>query len=112
MIRSTAQIEASPLPDIILLSSTETVALIRDVFVIVFLSLAVVALLIFIFFALSLYRRVTRVLDAADEAIERLESVVELLGGFAGAARNFGNILSFGSAVTAATRLFGRFRRS
>ncbi len=96
------------MPDIILLSSTESVALIRDVFVIVFLSIAVIALLIFIFFALSLYRRVTRVLDAADEAIERLESVAERLDNIAGATKNIGSILSFGGV---ATRLFGRFRR-
>jgi hypothetical protein len=92
---------ANPLPDIILLSSTETVALIRDISVIVFLIFAVIALIIFMLYVHSLYRRVTRVLDAADKAIARLESV-------AGAARNVGNILSFGGA---ATRIFGRFRR-
>ena len=96
------------MPDIILLSSTETVALIRDVFVIVFLSFAVIALLIFIFFALSLYRRANRVLDAADEAIERLKSVAELLDSVVGTAINVGNILSIGGM---ATRIFGRFRR-
>ena len=98
-----------PLPNMILLSSTETFALIRDVFVIVFLSLAIISLLIFLFMSLSLYRRAMRVLDAADEAIERLESVAELLDSVAGGARTAVNILSFGGL---ATRLFGRFRRS
>ncbi len=104
MLKSHQQIGASPLPDIILLSSTETVALIRDVFAIVFLSLALIAL----FFAFKLYRRVSRVLDAVDEAIGRLESAAEFLDSVAGAARNVGSILSFGGA---ATRIFGRFRR-
>ncbi len=97
------------LPDMILLSSTETFALLRDVFVIVFLSLAIISLLIFVFMSLSLYRRAMRVLDAADEAIERLESITELLDSVAGGARAAVNILSFGGL---ATRLFGRFRRS
>ena len=96
------------MPDIILLTSTETVALIRDVFVIVFLSLAVISLLIFIFFALSLYRRVIRVLDAADGAIARLESMAELLDNIAGVTRNVGSFLSIGGVIT---RVFGRFRR-
>lgn len=103
-----AQTEASPLTDIVLLSSAETVALVRDVFLMVFLSVAFVALLIFIFFALSLYRRVTRVLDSADEAIERLQGITELLDDLAGAAKSAGGILNFGGI---ATRLFGRFRR-
>ena len=97
------------MPDIIFLSSAESVALIRDVFVIVFLSLAVIALLLFIFLSLSLYRRLTKVLDAADEAIERLSSVADLLEGFLGAAQNASNIVSISGIVT---RLFGRFRRS
>ena len=93
----------------ILLSTTETFALTRDVFVIVFLFFAIISLLIFLFMSLSLYRRAMRVLDAADEALDRLESVAELLDGIAGGARTAGNIFSFGGL---ATRLFGRFRRS
>lgn len=108
MVISMQQTGASPLPDMILLSTTETVALIRDLFLVVFLSLAVISLLVFIFFALSLYRRVKRVLDAADEAIERLESITELLDSVLGATRNVGSILSI---TGIATRLFGRFRR-
>lgn len=102
------QTGASALPDIIILSSSETIALIRDVFVVVFLSIAIISLLIFIFFALSLYRRATRVLDAADEVIERLKSVTELFDSVVGATINVGNILSLGGI---ATRIFGRFRR-
>lgn len=108
MLISMQQTGASPLPDMILLTTAETVALIRDLFLVVFLSLAVISLLVFIFFALSLYRRVKRVLDAADEAIERLESVAELLDSVLGATRNVGSVLSITGIVT---RLFGRFRR-
>ena len=73
-----------PLPNMILLSTTETFALTRDVFVIVFLFFAIISLLIFLFMSYRLYRRAMRVLDAADEALDRLESVAELLDSLAG----------------------------
>ncbi len=91
------------------LSGTETVELIRDVVVIVFLTLGVFVLTVGSVLAVLLYRRASRVLDQAEHAVGRLETVLDSVQGtmdtLSGLAASVKPVLASGFGLVRVARM-------
>lgn len=87
----------------VLLSSLETIDLIRDIVLITFLALAFLGLFVFSILAVLIYRRVARVLQRAEAILGRAETVadgvtegferISALAGFLNVGKTAGRVL-------------------
>ena len=73
---------------VVMLTAVETVGLVRDITVIVFLALAFLVLFVGSAMAIVLYRRSSRILGRADRAINAMESTMESIEDAADATRS------------------------
>ena len=84
-----------------LLSATETVALIRDIAVIVFLSLTLLVVLIATVLGVALYRRSSRIIGRVEHTFDKVEDAAEATRAAASAVRKG---LTSGFGVTGVLR--------
>ena len=93
---------------ILLLTGPETIAIVRDLAVIVFLALAFMSLSIGLLFSVLIYRRLARVMDAAETSLGRLDETTESLKESIGQVSSTMNVLKAGGNVA---RIFGWLKR-
>ncbi len=91
------------------LTGPEIVGVIRDL-ALIFVSLFVIfALALFLALGLLLYRRVSRLISRAEEAIERLNPAIANLAAASEAISNFTKAARSGFGLAGIVRLIGRF---
>ncbi len=82
--------------------------MVRDLAVIVFLALAFMSLSIGLLFSVLIYRRLSKVLDAAEISLGRLDETTESLRESIGQVSSTLNVLKAGGNVA---RIFGWLKR-
>ena len=82
--------------------------MVRDLAVIVFLALAFMSLFIGLLFSVLIYRRLARVMDAAETSLGRLDETTESLKESIGQVSSTMNVLKAGGNVA---RIFGWLKR-
>ena len=93
------------MPAVALLTSLEVLSLLRDVALIAFLGLAFLVVFLFTVFGLLLYRRLSRVLERTERALEHTEIAAGAI------AEGLGTVAQWAAALNVFSligRLFGR----
>ncbi|NQW18538.1 MAG: hypothetical protein HQ478_13730 [Chloroflexi bacterium] len=84
------------MPDLLLLTSSETVSLIRDILIIVFIVLAIISLAFVLVYGVLILRKLNRLLDKLENLATSAEGVLETLQGVGGSIRPISAITSVG----------------
>jgi|GEM_PF-2005835 hypothetical protein len=96
------------MPSLLLLTSTETVSLIRDILIIVFIILALTSMSFVLVYGILILRKLNRLIDRFDNLATSAEDALDAIRGVGGSIKPLSAITSVGGfAARMARRLLG-----
>jgi hypothetical protein len=96
------------MPGLLLLTSTETVSLIRDILIIVFIILALISLSFVLVYGILILRKLNRLMDRFENLATSAEEVLDTVRGVGGSIRPLSAITSAGGfAARVVRRIWG-----
>ena len=95
------------------LTSNEIAALVRDIVLITFFAIGVIALLVGLFLGLGFYSKVKRLMERVDAAVDRVEGMVDTVDSTASSVKKTATSVNRGMSAggfarSAVSSVFGR----
>ena len=84
------------MPGLLLLTSSETVSLIRDILIIVFIILALISLSFVLVYGILILRKLNRLIDRCEDLARSAVEVLDMGRGVGGSIRPLGAVTSVG----------------
>ena len=85
-----------PMPGLLFLTSSQTVSLIRDILIIVFIILSLISLSFVLVYGIFILRKLNRLIDRFEKLASSAEEVLDTVRGVGGSIRPLGAITSAG----------------